>query len=112
MTEPRVLYRCDGCGQTDDHPKMHYVVQTYHHDCIPAFVMDDLTSETYYTTVDNGQLVMTHRVPLPEESLHPGTQRLLEIRKLALKGMHGEKLLEHIRKLPAIEDITDDGKAK
>lgn len=33
---------CDQCGQTDDHPKLHYGVETYHHDCIPARVRDDL----------------------------------------------------------------------
>ena len=30
--------QCDGCGQVDDHPKLHYGVQTYHHDCTPYVV--------------------------------------------------------------------------
>lgn len=27
---------CDQCGQVDDHPKLHYGTQTWHHDCVPA----------------------------------------------------------------------------
>jgi hypothetical protein len=33
---------CDQCGQSDDHPKLHYGIETYHHDCIPARVRRDL----------------------------------------------------------------------
>jgi hypothetical protein len=29
------LSRCDQCGQTDDHPKVHYSDgATHHHDCL------------------------------------------------------------------------------
>lgn len=35
-------YACDNCGQTDDHPKLHYGAETYHHDCVPARVMADV----------------------------------------------------------------------
>lgn len=34
--------QCDGCGQTDDHPKLHYLDETYHHDCTPFRVLSDL----------------------------------------------------------------------
>lgn len=27
--------KCDDCGLVDDHPKLHYGVDTYHHDCLP-----------------------------------------------------------------------------
>ena len=31
------LSRCDQCGQTDDHPKVHNSDgATHHHDCLPA----------------------------------------------------------------------------
>jgi hypothetical protein len=99
--QPRVLYRCDSCGQTDDHPKMHYAAQTYHHDCIPAFVMDDLTSQTYYN-VETGQVV--DRVPLPEEELHPGTRRLLETAEKAKSGVRGPKLLTWIQSQTVVHE--------
>jgi hypothetical protein len=92
--QPRVLYRCDSCGQTDDHPKMHYAAQTFHHDCIPAFVMDEITSEAYID-VSTGQVV--ELVPLPEERLHPGTRRLLETIEKAKSGTRGPKLLNWIQ---------------
>lgn len=34
----RVATPCDHCGQNDDHPKLHYGEETYHHDCTPAKV--------------------------------------------------------------------------
>lgn len=30
------------CGQTDDHPKLHYGDQTYHHDCLPAPIEEEI----------------------------------------------------------------------
>ena len=42
---PHAYTRCDNCGQTDDHPKLHYGAETYHHDCIPARVLDDCNLE-------------------------------------------------------------------
>lgn len=31
------LSRCDFCGQTDDHPKVHgFSGSTHHHDCLSA----------------------------------------------------------------------------
>lgn len=32
--------RCDFCGNTDDHPKLHYGNDTYHHDCLPFDVKE------------------------------------------------------------------------
>jgi hypothetical protein len=106
MTAPRVQYRCDGCGQTDDHPKMHYAQQVFHHDCIPAFVMDDLTSESFYR-VDNGQPILVNRVPLPEEQMHPGARRLLETRKKAEGGTRGPALLKWINQQKVVHELED-----
>jgi len=34
---------CDHCGQTDDHPKVHALGGgTWHHDCTPVPVKDDM----------------------------------------------------------------------
>ena len=34
---PVNLSRCDQCGQTDDHPKVHgFGGSTHHHDCLSA----------------------------------------------------------------------------
>lgn len=33
---------CDTCGQVDDHPKLHYGVETFHHDCVPARVRREI----------------------------------------------------------------------
>lgn len=107
MADARVQARCDGCGQTDDHPKMHYGAQTYHHDCIPAFVMDDLTSESTYR-VEGNQLVLVDRVPLPEEHMHPGTRRLLAVRDKAQGGTRGPKLLEWIEKQPTVHEPKEN----
>jgi recombinational DNA repair protein (RecF pathway) len=31
------ISRCDWCGQSDDHPKVHYYDgRTHHHDCLSA----------------------------------------------------------------------------
>lgn len=30
----RVPTTCDQCGQTDDHPKVHFGATTKHHDCL------------------------------------------------------------------------------
>jgi hypothetical protein len=100
---PRVQLRCDGCGQTDDHPKMHYGAQTYHHDCIPAFVLDDLTSESFFR-VEGTTVLLESRVPLPEEKLAPQIRRLLAVREMAMKGTRGPKLLSRITEMPPAEE--------
>jgi hypothetical protein len=35
---------CLTCGQCDDHPKLHYAEETYHHDCLPPRVRLDVSS--------------------------------------------------------------------
>ena len=106
MAEARVPYRCDSCGQTDDHPKMHYGAQTYHHDCLPAFAMHDLTSESVYR-VENSQVVLVERVPLPEEAMHPGTRRLLATQEQARKGVRGPALLKWIQQQKVVHELDD-----
>lgn len=39
---PHVPTRCDQCGKVDDHPKVHYGEQTWHHDCTPAPVKAEI----------------------------------------------------------------------
>jgi hypothetical protein len=110
MAEARVQYRCDGCGQTDDHPKFHYAAQVFHHDCIPAYIMDELQGESYYRLDENsGQLVRTSIVPLPEEELSLEIRRLLHIRALAEKGTRGTKLLEKIQNLAPAAEMFQKG---
>ncbi len=101
--QPRAQLSCDGCGQTDDHPKLHYGTQTYHHDCVPAFVMDDLTHESSYR-LEGNQLVLVDRVPLPEDSMAPQVRRLLAVRDKAQGGTRGPKLLNFIQSLPPAEE--------
>jgi len=36
MSAPRTNTRCDYCGQTDDHPKVHIGEVTKHNDCLSA----------------------------------------------------------------------------
>jgi hypothetical protein len=35
---------CLTCGQTDNHPKLHYAEETYHNDCLPPRVAMDVRS--------------------------------------------------------------------
>lgn len=72
--EPRAATRCDECRKTDDHPKVHYGVATYHHDCLPPRVRAEV--------VDGDP-----------------TGRALGVIQAAEKGTHGAKLLAHIDKL-------------
>lgn len=41
----RATTRCDDCGQADDHPKLHYGIETYHHDCLPPRVRHDVLGD-------------------------------------------------------------------
>jgi hypothetical protein len=102
MTQPiRVPARCDICGQVDADPKHHYAGQTFHHDCTPAYVIDDLTSESFYEidTTPDGQRTMrlVNRVPLPEESWHPTARHFMAVREQAQSGVRGERLLTWIQ---------------
>jgi hypothetical protein len=69
---------CDQCGQTDDHPKLHYGIETYHHDCIPFRVREDLDDDPV----------------------------VAKIIKAAEDGTHGAELRKHIRQLH--DDDTDE----
>src|SRR3954462_5499712 len=106
MPEIRVPSQCGTCGQVDDHPKLHYNQLQFHHDCIPAFVMDDLTSETVYEHQDEAGWVMVDRIPLADEDLLPHTRQMLKIVEKCKDGARGEDLLTFIRKLknPQQED--------
>lgn len=83
--------QCDACGQVDDHPKHHYGAETYHHDCTPFRVIDDMTSTSVYR-VEDGQMVLHERTPLAEADYSPTTKQFFALRKLAESGTRGEKL--------------------
>jgi hypothetical protein len=87
---------------------MHYAAQTFHHDCIPAFVMDELTSEAYFEPAPGGGFTVSQLVPLPEEDLHPSTRRVLDIRKKAESGTRGPKLLNWINNQPPADEVYGD----
>lgn len=105
MANGRVELRCDNCGQTDDHPKLHYGEETYHHDCIPARVMDDIESETQYEVVQNPaqpgghELRAVGRRKLADEDQPDEVKRLRQIVEHAKAGNTGPKLLTFINKI-------------
>lgn len=84
--EARVETPCDHCGQTDDHPKIHYGVETYHHDCMPMRVVQELEAAAAIEDEDYADLA-------------ENSKRALEFRQTAMKGTRGPKLLAHIRKV-------------
>jgi recombinational DNA repair protein (RecF pathway) len=44
---PVNLSRCDQCGQTDDHPKVHsFSGGTHHHDCLSADAKAELAGSS------------------------------------------------------------------
>lgn len=88
-------YQCDGCGQTDDHPKLHYGAETYHHDCIPHRVMRDLTTTGYWSP--DGHWVDGEEIP--PDDLPPEVHRVVEIRRKAEGGTRGGKLRAAILKM-------------
>jgi len=83
---------CDGCGQVDAHPRVHYGAETYHHDCIPHRVLVDLTT---VGTFVNGQYVETPDVPMSEEAAAT-VARLVEIVDACKGGLKGDDLLAFI----------------
>jgi hypothetical protein len=108
VADERVPDRCEQCGQTDDHPKLLYGVQTFHHDCAPYTVIRDLTTYGYWrveqVTLPDGQVVpqMTDWVDGPEipaDELPVGIRRGLEARRLALEGTRGPQLATAIAEL-------------
>jgi hypothetical protein len=96
MTDTRAGTYCDGCGQTDDHPKIllgpSYVWQKddrtsvtdpdFHFDCLP----DALVAE--FGLEDAPQHAVT-----------------MAARAKALDGVHGDKLVAFIEKQPNDNDI-------
>jgi hypothetical protein len=95
MTDTRTETTCDGCGQTDDHPKLRtgtYLWQKddrtsvadpdFHFDCIP----DALVTE--FGLADNPRHAVT-----------------MAAREKALDGVHGDKLVAFIEKQPSDNDI-------
>jgi hypothetical protein len=78
----RTATQCDGCGQVDDHPKLHFAgegmsnADTYHHDCIPYKIEKQLLDGAGY-----------------EDGILAG------IIKKAKAGTHGNDLLAHIQKV-------------
>lgn len=107
MAVPRIPVRCDGCGKTDDHPKHNYGDLTFHYDCSPAFVVDDMTSVSDWVW-DDGQKVLHRRDPLPEDSYHPATAHFLRVREAALAGKHGDDLLTEALRLHAKHKPHED----
>lgn len=86
------VMQCDGCGQVDDHPKHHYGDETYHHDCTPHRVIEDMTSVSEYGRDESGNRVLVARTPIPEKDWPEGTKRFMNLRKLAEGGTRGDKL--------------------
>lgn len=95
MADARAATTCDHCGQTDDHPKLHYGVDTYHFDCLPQRVLRDLTT---VGTFDNGQYVEESDADLPAAA-QAAADRVLAIREAAQGGTHGDDLVAHIQTL-------------
>lgn len=104
MPDGRFVSRCDGCGQNDDHPKHHYPPLTFHHDCTPAYVVDEMTTVAHWGTDDDNNRVLLARTAIPEDRLHLGVQKFLQIRQAALDGTHGDDLVAHIESLHVTED--------
>lgn len=90
------VQQCDGCGQVDDHPKHHYGAETYHHDCTPFRVLEDMTSLSEYGRDAEGQVVLLGRTPLEKRDYPKQIADALAIRKLAEGGLRGEKLRKHL----------------
>lgn len=96
---------CDGCGSVDDHPKLHYGPETYHHDCLPHKVVRDLTTTGYWkpkfgSDEDGNRIVVgqdwVDGDPIPAEELHPSIAHALAIRDAALSGIRGDALRDHV----------------
>lgn len=97
------MLQCDGCGQTDDDPKHHYGDETYHHDCTPHRVIEDMTSVTQYQRDEDGNLNIASRTPIPEKDFPEHTKRFMAARKLAQEGTRGAKLRKHLTALKPLE---------
>lgn len=89
--------QCDGCGQVDDHPKLHYGAETYHHDCTPYRVIEDMTSVSSWDRDAEGQLVLLSREAMDPRDYFKTTSEALAIKALAEGGLRGDKLRKHIQ---------------
>lgn len=89
--------QCDGCGQVDDHPKHHYGSETYHHDCTPFRVIEDMTSVSSWDRDAEGQLVLLGRELLDPRDIPKQISEALAIKALAEGGLRGDKLRKHIQ---------------
>jgi hypothetical protein len=67
---PRVNVQCDDCKQIDDHPKIHYGEDTYHHDCLPPRARRDASES------------------------HPMVAHIIRVCE---RGLRGPELLAHIQ---------------
>lgn len=77
-----MIYRCDGCLTSDDHPKVHYGKLQFHHDCAPGYVLEDIHPEAY--------------------------DRVQEIVAAAKDGVHGDELRARIGELSASNGAVGD----
>lgn len=87
---------CDNCGKSDDHPKLHYGMETYHHDCIPARVVEDMTSLSAWQRNGDGGLFLVSREEIPRAELPKPVAEALAIREFASAGLRGEDLRKRI----------------
>lgn len=92
---------CDNCGQVDDHPKLHYGAATFHHDCLPFYVVRDLTTLGYWDTErdERGVIIGNRWVEgedIPSSHQHPEIAKALAVRAFALDGLRGSELRKRI----------------
>lgn len=85
---------CDQCGQVDDHPKLHYGPETYHHDCVPHRVLRDLTTYGY----NDAGGTWVEGPDIPAGDLPEPIKQALSYRDKASGGVRGDKLRAYIQK--------------
>jgi hypothetical protein len=95
---------CVQCGQTDDHPKLHYAkageeTKTYHFDCLPFLVLQDVTHVTdhQFDPIEQ-RFRIAGRQEISRDDLHPHNAWILKVREQANKGKHGDELRDWITK--------------
>lgn len=84
----RAVTACDQCGGSDDHPKVHYGLNTWHHDCTPAKVREEILRGTIHA-VDSSVLA--------------------KVFEAAANGVRGDELLGHIQRLHANAEENVNG---
>lgn len=105
MAEGRTAAQCDGCGSIDTDPKLHYGAQTYHHDCVPFWIMRDVTEKGYYDR-DTGAWVADPDGEDWSDDARAAIKRVVAViqyakdqKPVTQDGKKGEKLLAHIQKI-------------